>query len=323
MFKFVLTALALCFVAAGHATAQTCSCAKTPVGSSLERPMMEAGTWQFGLTYEYHPIADIYVGSEELKDDTRQRTSHTALFDLSVGLSRRLSVSTQLSFTQQERESTARLGTGESLRTRGLGDGLLILKYNLIMPSGVRRLQVAVGGGIKVPMGTSSLTNNGTLISADMQPGSGSWDGLIWAYLNQGIADNEEMAIYGTTSFRFNGAASRGGSFPNGYRVGHELVSNLGFSRRQSDKIDLLLGIRLRHAATDQANSQTVPNTGGTWVNLVPMINFNWSPSLTLRAGGQAPLYRNVQGIQATTSYTLSLALFYSPAKAQKFGIQR
>lgn len=323
MFKYLLTVLLVCSGSANYATAQTCSCAKVPVGSSLERPTTEAGVWQFGLTYEYHPIADIYIGSEELKNDSRTRTSHTALFDISVGLTRQLSVSTQMTFTQQERESTALLGSGESLRTRGIGDGLLLLKYNVIMPSGGSRLQAAIGGGIKVPFGTSSLANNGTLISADMQPGSGSWDGLFWTYLNQGLDDQNELAVYSTTSFRYNGSADRGGTFPKGYRSGHELVSNLGISRRQSERFDLLLGVLVRHASTDQAGSQTVPNTGGIWVNLVPMVNYNWSPALTIRVGGQAPIYRNVQGVQATTSYTLSLALFYSPAKQEKFGIQR
>lgn len=303
--------------------AQTCSCARTPIGGSLNTPSVGAGDWQFGLTYEYHPISDIYVGTQEIKFDTRQRISHSVLVDATWGMNDRWTISTQLTLSQQERRSPAGIGTGEFLRTRGIGDGLLLLKYNALLPTGGRRTQLTVGSGIKVPLGSSSLSNNGTLISADMQPGSGSWDGLFLGYLGRYLNASYATSVFGTLSYRINGSSDRGGSFPNGYRIGDELVSDLGISMRRSAALDLVLAVRLRHSGTDRANGETVPNSGGTWLNVAPALNLNLTPSFTARLSGQAPIYRKVDGLQATTSYTLSVAVFYTITQIQEFGIKR
>lgn len=300
-------------------SAQACSCGGAPLLSSLEFPSTSSGTWQFGLTYEFSSISDLVTETEQLDDDTRLRRVHTGLLEISYGINDRWSASVLLTLLQQERRTSPGFGIGRDLlRTRGIGDALLLAKYNLLPTSIFHQHQLTIGGGVKVPLGESSLRTNGTLISADMQPGTGAWDGVLWGNYYLGLSQARTTGLLASASYRITSTNDRFGSQNEGYRFGNEFVSTAGFNYRPRPFIDFDMALRFRSVEADRFANQETPNTGGRWLNLLPGINLNVAGQFTFRLTGQIPVYRNLNGTQLTTDYTSSISILYTLNRARK-----
>jgi hypothetical protein len=293
--------------------AQACCSAGTPLLSSLELPATDRGTLQFGFTYEYNALRDVLSGSSRLHDDSRQRSTHSLLLETSYGLTSSLSASVLLTVVQQERRIQSVVDGGDSfVKTRGVGDAIILVKYRLIRANVVNQLDASIGAGIKVPLGRSHLTINGILLPADMQPGTGAWDGVLWGYLSQGFIPTLPLNLFLSASYRYTGSNARYGSNQEGYTFGNELVANLGVGFRTDTELDFSLAMRFRITTSDWFAGENIPNTGGQWVYAIPGVNVKVLDNLTVRASGQIPVYRNLDGTQLTTSYTASVTRFYA-----------
>jgi hypothetical protein len=176
MKRFTLSALCLSALTTAGVNAATCSCAGVPLLNSISTASPESDSWYFSTTYEYHKVADLYSGSDEVNDETqRDRVSQSTLFELGYGFNDNWSVSTLLSATKHRRS----IGTSNNseVDASGFGDGVILFKYT---PKRVRvysRWQYAFGVGVKVPLGEDSATLNGIDLSEDMQPSTGAYSG--------------------------------------------------------------------------------------------------------------------------------------------------
>lgn len=295
------------------ARTQACCSAGAPLLSSLESPATDAGKLQVSLTYEYNLLNDVVSGSSLLNDDSRKRLTHSLLLETSYGFSSSLSASVLLTAVQHERRIQPISGVaGSFVRTRGVGDAILLVKYRLIRANIVTQLDASVGGGIKLPLGRSGIVHDGILLPADMQPGTGAWDGVMWAYGSQGFLPTLPVNLFASLSYRFTGSNLRYGNNHEGYTFGNELVGNLGAGLRTNTEWDVSLAIRFRLTTPDQFGGDQIPNTGGQWLSVVPGVNVKALENLAVRASAQIPIYRNLEGTQLTTSYTASVTLFYA-----------
>jgi len=315
MKKFLSKAFLLLGVAHSHVYAQACCSAGTPLLSSLEISATPSGSWQFALTYENNTLRDVVSGTQQLNDATRQRVTHAALLEVSYGLSESFSATALLTLVQHERRvsSPPSVVQGDFIRTRGIGDAVFLVKYNILPLNIVSQRELAIGMGAKLPFGKSRLTSNGILLPADIQPGTGAWDGIVWGYAYQGFLPRVPINLFATSSYRFTGTNDRYVTTgQRGYRFGNEFIATIGTSYRTETPIDISVLLRYRLVGADRFSGSEVPNTGGRWVYIVPGLNVNISRPISIRLSGQVPLYRDLQGTQLTTSYTVSLSIFYS-----------
>lgn len=297
-----------------------CSCGGPPLLGSLETPPSGAGTWRVGLTFEFAEVSDFVTGTTELDDDIRDRNVKSGLLQIDYGLTNRLSFSGILTILDQDRTTRSAIGgSGQFLSVNGVGDAMVIAKYTIVPMTLQSQRQLSIGGGVKLPLGKSTIRgDNGVLIAADMQPGTGAWDGVLWGSFSQGLTQSRKLNMYASATFRFTGSTDRFDLGDANYRFGDEFVGNIGLGFRHSSKLEYTMGLRYRSAQPEESrliagNPFTEqPNSGGKWVNLSPGINLNLSQTLALRASGQLPLYRDLEGTQFSTTYSLSVSVFYT-----------
>lgn len=295
---------------AGTALGQTCSCGGAPLISSQTSGATGAGNLLAGFTYEYHDISSLYSGTSELRDNTVERNTKSALLELHYGITDRLSVSGTFTWVAKSRTTGLQLPGGrQTLQTSGIGDGLMILKYTVLQQSVWLPAHLSVGGGTKAPIGSFSLANDGFLLNADMQPGTGSWDAVLWSYAATSFRAGSTFNMFWQTSYRHTGTGERFGE-DDLYQFGNELVSSLGVSGQIAGNLSYMMQLRYRSTSTDRLNDSLMPNTGGKWVSVVPALNYAISDLVTLRLSGRAPVYQHLSGTQPTTSYALSGSLF-------------
>ena len=303
----------LIFLLSIETFSQACCSAGSPLLGSLDISSSYEGELQIGLTYELNSLQDVYAGSERLDDVLRKRTVNSLLMEINYGLTNRISLSTLFTFVNQSRTISSLPEITDKLNAGGLSDGIVLVKYNIIPLSLFNQFELTLGAGVKLPFGNSTLRADGILIPADMQPGTGSWDGILWGYASNGFMPAIPLNLFLNVSYRINGTNNRfGENFQQGYIFGNELFMNLGAGYRTDTFFDFTMMFRFRNTNADQFDGGKLPNTGGTWLYLVPGVNGKISNHFTARLSGQIPLYRNLTGTQLTTTYTASLGLFYN-----------
>lgn len=261
----VLLALALL---ASSGRAQTCSCAGAPLISTQSAGASEAGSWILGLTHEYHAISSIYNGTDLLKGDETRRTTNSTLFEVSYGITDRLNASGTFTFVRKDRSTGIQVpGTGNTVVTYGIGDGLTTLDYSIIQQSLWNRFGWNITGGVKIPFGSTTRTSNGFQLNADMQPGTGAWDGVIGTRFSVSLLPHATINLFTNAMYRHTGANDRFNE-DDIYEFGNELVANLGAAGELNDRLSYVIQMRYRSTSSDQRNSQSMPNTGGYWFTL-------------------------------------------------------
>ncbi len=292
---------------------QTCSCAGAPLLSSQSTGAGGKGNLLIGLTYEFNQITNLYSGSTQLTNDSAERNTKSGLIEISYGITDRLSVSGTLSTVRKQRRSgITNPGGSQTSVTTGIGDGIFMMRYTLKQQDLWNRYQFAVGVGGKAPIGRTSLTNNNNLLfNADMQPGSGAWDLVLWNQTGISLLPQSTVNISWINSFRYTGKNERF-TETDFYQFGNEWISNLTTTNSLpfSDRLSYGLSVRYRSNSSDQRNNVSMPNTGGKWITIIPDLFIGLTDKTTFKLSGQIPVYQHLNGTQPTTKYAVSGALF-------------
>lgn len=210
-------------------SAQTCSCAGAPLVTAQSIGSTEPGNLVLGLTTNFNNIDKFYSGSTALNNRTSDRSTFTTLLEANYGISERFSVSGAFTYVRKERVTGLQTGTSQQqLLASGIGDALLMLKYDVIEQSLWKPYHLTIGSGAKIPLATNSLTSNGLALNADMQPGTGSWDGVGWAFFSYTIR-SINMNLFTANSFRLTTSAERFNANDN-YEFGNEINSMIGLT---------------------------------------------------------------------------------------------
>lgn len=307
-----ISAIIVLFIFTTEVVPQACCSAGVPILGSLETSTARQNTLQLSLSYDYNNLQTVLEGSQKIDDDTRQRLTNSLLLESTYGIFDRFSVTGLITYINQQRIITSTLGEENSLSTSGFGDALLLFKYEVISQTIVNQMQLAFGAGPKIPTGASDVTQNGILLPADMQQGSGSWDFVLWGYFSDGYMPQVPLNIFAVVSYKINTSNVRFNNSEAGYKFGNEFVSSIGAGFRTDSIFDYSLAFRLRTTSVDQFDDQDVPNTGGVWFYAVPGLNVKIGDYLTTRISGQIPIYRFLEGTQLTTTHSIMASIFYN-----------
>ncbi len=289
---------------------QTCCSGGVPLSGNLGMPVADKHSWQFALTYDVNVLKTLKVGTEKLDEKNRQRITHSIMLEAGYSFSQRFSADLFLPFVRQERKIISP-GLGNDFQnTNGLGDMVLLFKYNLLYKG---PLVWTIGIGPKFPTGATDIRHNGLLLGADLQPGSGAWDGVLWTYLVHQIRSRKSMSVTLMSSYRHTGI-NENFRLNQSYKFGQDFQVIGGIGDRillGKMLIDPSLSFRYRKALQDEAGGSEIPNTGGEWVFINPMIAINISNQFSINFGVELPLYANITGIQLTPTYRITTGIYY------------
>lgn len=320
---FVLPATML--LAPVFLNAQTCCSGGVPLGGSLGLGTAESQSLQVLVTYDYNGINDLVSFSELIDDQSRSRTTQSSIIEFNYGLDQRFSFTGLIPFIRQTRTIESFGGNENFTATQGIGDMVFLVKYRLSNPANTSNIDWITGAGPKIPTAKTDFTNNqGLTLAADMQPGSGSLDGIFWNYfLKSRLLGNPNLGLAAVTTFRYSGK-NKNYNNTQTYKFGNEFQFNLGlnYSFFVKRPVDVFTFLRYRKQTADLIDGGKFPSSGGQWVYGIPGISINFSPDFTFSLSGDFPLYRKLDGTQLTTSFKITAAaLFNIPFKKNKLFI--
>lgn len=301
---------------------QTCCSGGVPLSNNLGLPNEGKGTLLLGLSYDYNNLNTLNAGSDELDDDSRLRVTNSFLLNVGYSLTDRISVETLFTWVNQLR-TISQFGNQSDTETTGVGDAVFLVKYAFPNVLG-QRSTISLGGGVKAPLGRSDLlTAQGIQLTADLQPGSGAWDYIGLISMSKGLNFRPSSEVSLSFAYRATGTNNDYLNGTSSYEVGDEIQTNLGYT----DQF-LLFGaifspgliFKYRKAQVDKINTSNLPNTGGEWIFIRPVLSANITQDLVLRSRLEIPLYSYVDGTQLTPTNRFTIGLLWKIQK-KKIGI--
>lgn len=307
------TFYACIFLFGPQAISQTCCSGGVPLSNNLGLPIEESGIWQFGLNYDYNNLNTLNAGSTKLDDNSRKRITNSVLFSGAYSITDRFALEALLSWVNQTRTIT-QFGNENFTETSGIGDAVLLAKYAFPEALGSKST-VSLGLGTKAPLGKSDLTNeDGFLLTADLQPGSGAWDALGWLSLSKAFDFRPSATFSGNFIYRSTGVNNSYLNNTSTYEFGNVFQANVGYT----DQFLLFntvfnpgLIFKYRNASIDKINSINLPNTGGEWVFIRPELSVNIITNLLVTLRLELPVYSYVVGTQLTPTTRFTAGVYF------------
>jgi hypothetical protein len=291
--------------------AQTCCSGGVPLSANIGLPVSDKGSWQFSLNYDYNQLKTLMDGNKELDDGIRERLTQSILFETGYTFSKRISLDLFLSFVRQERNIFTPFGTNSTI-TNGIGDGVLLFKFN-ILPENLMTTAL-FGFGPKIPFGPTDRTSDrGISLPADLQPGSGAWDAVIWGTVSRSLNFRHSMSVYVTSTYRATGVnPDYLGSLA--YEFGNDFLIIAGIADRiaiGSSVWDPSLSFRYRKAQRDKTNNVDLAGTGGEWVFMMPGLKYSITSDISINVIMEFPLYSFVNETQLTPTKRFTAGIYY------------
>ncbi len=304
--------LSLLLVSAYHVSAQTCCSGGVPLTNNIGGlPPGSKGTLQLSLNFDANYLRTLKDDAETLDDDSRQRTTYSLLLRSAYTITDRITVEAILSGVRQNRTINQN-GFQDVTETNGLGDAVFMGHYTYLQKS---TIEMAFGAGFKAPTGPSDLKNDrGLTLNADLQPGSGAWDGIFHHRISKSLPSRPSLSITNLITYRLTGV-NRDYLGSQEYEFGDEFSIILGASERTAILKNLWgygLNLRYRHAAQDINDDQLLPNTGGQWLFLAPMISWYAGSNTAINLNAEVPLFSRVTGTQLTPTYRINVGVYFS-----------
>ena len=290
-----------------------CCSGGVPMSANVGLPAVEQQTLQFMLIYDMNVLQQLKSGAELLNDRNRVRTTRSWLFQMGYSITPRLAVDAFASHVRQERKIQQPGLPSTFTFTEGIGDATILLKYKAAILRGGKS-EWWIGAGPKFPTGSADkVDERGLALIADLQPGSGAWDGIFWTQYAHQLDARPSMSLSARLIYRLTGENHDylGSQL---YEFGNEWQIIAGVGDRLllgNFVLDPSLGFRLRRANKDLIDGEVMPNSGGTFLFLMPSLGFNITPQLAIQTRGELPLYSKVVGTQLVPDYRLNAGLYY------------
>lgn len=298
---------------------QTCCSGGIPLSNSIGLPSSSKGTFLLGISYDYNNLNTLNNGNSELDDNARLRTTQSLLFNIGYSITTNFSVEALFTYVNQKRTIT-QFGNVNTDEIYGVGDGVLLFKYNFNRIF-EQNNTLRIGLGAKVPIGaTDKKSENGILLNADMQPGSGAWDFIFWSFYSHSFSFRPSGEFIASATYRLTGTNNNYLNLTT-YRFGPEFQSFIGYvDQFMINKTLINPGVRIkyRHAGRDEIGGFALDNTGGEWVSIIPSVDVEISTKLNLLTKFEIPMYSYVEGTQLTPTYRITIGLFYNIDRRKK-----
>ncbi len=304
-YLFLLT----CFLIVSSLNSQTCCSGGIPMSNNLGLENLGKGVLQVGLNYDFNNLNTLNAGTTNLKDDSRQRITHSVLFNADYSFTNDLSIEALFTWVNQRR-IIDQFGNTDLQQTNGIGDAVIMAKYRFTKILG-ESSSISIGIGAKIPLGSFDEVNNiGITYIADLQPGSGAWDMILFNAISKNFDFRPTATFFWKAIYRSTGTNTDYLDGAQVYEYGNEIQLFAGVSDQflifDKKLISPSLSVKYRNAKRDEIDGIQLNNTGGNWIFLIPGMSIDISQNISFQVKAELPIISNVDGTQLTPTFRLS-----------------
>lgn len=228
------------------------------------------------------------------------------------GATRDLTLGLTLPIVQKELEFETSAGT-RTIHSSGLGDLSLVGVYRFYRRDVPRATtQFSLIGGLKTPTGSTSQSdrdapllpgNTRRRLPRPLQPGSGSWDGIVGI---AGFQNLDRLSFYGSVQGKLN-------SEDDNFRFGNNLHYDftVDYVTLAERNLFFVLEFNGISAGRNEENGRNVRNSGGHTLFISPGIEYLPLPYMILESSVQIPIVQDLNGRQPEKRVSLVFGVRY------------
>lgn len=230
---------------------------------------------------------------------------HAVTGDLTLGLT--------LPTVQKELEFKTSAGKTSQVTSSGFGDLSLVGVYRFYRRDVPRATtQFSLIGGFKAPTGSTSQRDRNTpaltgtasrRLPRPLQPGSGSWDGILGV---AGFQNLDRLSFYASVQGKIN-------SEDDNFRFGNNLHYDftIDYVTRAERNLFFVLEFNGINAGRNEASDKRVRNSGGHTLFISPGIEYLPLPYMILESSVQIPVVQDLNGRQSEKRVSLVFGVRY------------
>ncbi|MBI2986529.1 MAG: transporter [Deltaproteobacteria bacterium] len=228
------------------------------------------------------------------------------------GATRDLTLGVTLPIVQKHLEFSTSSGT-KTIRSSGLGDLSLVGVYRFYRRDVSRATtQFSLIGGVKAPTGSTSQSdrdapllpgNNRKRLPKPLQPGSGSWDGVLGVAAFQNL---DRLSFYGSVQGKIN-------SEHDNFRFGNNLHYDftVDYVTLQERNLFFVLELNGISSGRNEENGRNLRNSGGHTLFVSPGVEYLPLPYVILESSVQIPIVQDSNGRQPEKRVSLVFGVRY------------
>ena len=308
MTKWISIAILFLYAQTGYA--QTCCSGGVPISSNLGFQSSDGGVLQIAVAHEANFLNTLYAESTVLPLNNRQRKTQSSLLRLAYNISHRWGVETLLPYVVQTRDITQNSGAINSERSSGIGDIVLLLKYDIIKNV---TWNLNLGIGPKFSTGSSEERNSlGLLLVNDLQPGSGATDFIVRAALTHNLLSRPSTSVFAQAIWTSRGTDPDYLGTQT-YGFGSEIQLSSGISDQLITPAGVFypaVSLRYRQAERDAINDNSQENTGGSWLFLRGSLGYDLWKNGRIAFSYERPIITQVDGTQLSPDHILNVSFY-------------
>ena len=257
---------------------------------------------------------DLLTDGEETTDPLdRELTVYEETLTAVYGVTGDFTVALTLPIVQKTLKFTTSTGSRAKIHSSGVGDLSLVGVYRFYrrdVPLGTTQLSFI--GGLELPTGSNDRTDSdvpaltggtSTRIPRDLQPGSGSVDGIVGLAAFQNF---DRLSFYGSLQGKINSEAD---DFKFGNRLHYDLAADYVLLKERN--LFLILEFNGRYEARSEENERDVRNSGGHSLFISPGLQYLPLPYLILETSIQLPIFEELNATQLGTDFSIVVGLRY------------
>ncbi|QSZ42512.1 hypothetical protein GJV85_10445 [Sulfurimonas aquatica] len=235
----------------------------------------------------------------------------------SYGITDNLTLNTQLPYASRKN-----IRAGETPppdvhthgNVEGMGDISAILQYKVYDDV----VKIALLAGLKAPTGKDNLEDEGEVLEADLQPGSGSWDIFTGAAITKNF---ENFSLHSDILYKYNNTgvdkSQLGDVFTYNTAVSYKLFENnhdhtlhkLEEEKELGYSLSTFLELNGEHAQKDRFHGDNAENTGHNILFATTGLQLVSDAGYSLFFSISKPIYQDFNGLQNDINYKSSFGI--------------
>jgi hypothetical protein len=314
-------------------SACSCACSGALGGSSIDGPIMTMPAYTLpkgkfvlstGINYQNYDEFTISQmkainrrGIHAHSNSATMQVSANLLYGITDDLSVIISYPFQSNFNSQYTYEGFTYDEDDSI---GLGDMSIMLKYQLPEIEKIN-LHTALIAGLEFPTGfTNEKDKDGYRLSADHQPGSGSWDPLMGIAISKNFKSEklEDLSLHSNILYKLSNQGSQNTIV--GDIVNFNLAANYIIDQEQPNKFQKIfpkeiLGQKTRWSLVSEINSMWQEKTaydgikddahGGLLINWMNGVKLAIEDKIILGFLAGFPLINDLNGVRPEAGFNL------------------
>lgn len=304
--KTVITFILLALASVCHG--QTCCTGGVPVLDAFTFSDLSKGQFGAHLFYSYNYNNDLFFDDEPIDNSHISRKVSSVLLQMDYALSDQFVLSLSIPYLWQKEIVDLSLNNVEYVN-RGIGDISVWLTYS----KKINSLNLNSAISLKTPTGSTNKEGDINLaFPISMQTGTGSYDLAFIVQSSWYFGKQRKFSLENQMALRLNSKGNKFKAHPN-YKFGNQylIYAGMGYHLLLFNLVtDLFLGASYQYRDQDEFDGGFQnTNTGGHWVNSSIGMNVFITPEFFFSLNATAPLYRNLNGLQLSTTSQLSASI--------------